>query len=54
LEKLFYDGTKKGIKPEHAKRLEDILDRLNAAVTVEDVSNNDSKETTTHSSGWNS
>ena len=31
LEEFFYTGNKKGIKPEHASRLERILDRLNAA-----------------------
>lgn len=37
LEKLFHDGTKKGIRPEHAGKLEDILDRLNAAAVVGDM-----------------
>jgi proteic killer suppression protein len=37
LEQLFVDGTKKGIRPEHAKRLEDILDRLNAAAEIGDM-----------------
>lgn len=37
LGKLFADGTKKGIQPEHARRLEDILDRLNAAAVVGDM-----------------
>lgn len=37
LEKLFNDGAKKGIRPEHAKRLEDILDRLNAAAEIGDM-----------------
>jgi len=26
LEDFFYDGTKKGIKPQHAQKLADILD----------------------------
>ena len=31
LEKLFNDGTKKGIQPQHAGKLEGILDRLDAS-----------------------
>jgi proteic killer suppression protein len=37
LEDFFYDGTKKGIQPKHAKKLADILDRLDAALVVEDM-----------------
>jgi proteic killer suppression protein len=37
LEDFFYTGKKKGIKPEHANRLEKILDRLNAANEVNDM-----------------
>ena len=37
LEKFFYTGGKKGIMPEHAKRLERILDRLNSANEVKDM-----------------
>jgi len=37
LQKLFLDGPKRGIQPEHAKKLEDILDRLNAATVVDDM-----------------
>lgn len=37
LKALFLDGTKSGVKPEHTKRLEDILDRLNAAAAVDDM-----------------
>lgn len=37
LERLFYDGTKKGIQPQHAGKLEDILDRLDAAAVVGDM-----------------
>jgi len=37
LERLFYDGTKKGIHAEHAKKLEDILDRLDAVAAVDDM-----------------
>ena len=38
LEDFFYTGKKKGIKPEHADRLERILDRLNAASEIRDMS----------------
>lgn len=34
VEDFFYDGTKKGIQPNHAKKLAEILDRLDAAVEV--------------------
>ncbi|MFO7605847.1 MAG: type II toxin-antitoxin system RelE/ParE family toxin [Desulfurivibrionaceae bacterium] len=37
LEQFFYAGTKKGIKPEHAGKLERILDRLNAANDLRDM-----------------
>ncbi|MEI9478342.1 MAG: type II toxin-antitoxin system RelE/ParE family toxin [Deltaproteobacteria bacterium] len=37
LEDLFYDGTKKGIQPKHANKLEDILDRLNQAWEIRDM-----------------
>ncbi len=37
LEDFFYSGSKKGIKPEHAGRLERILDRLNAANDIRDM-----------------
>lgn len=37
LEQFFYTGTKKGIKPEHAGKLERILDRLNAANDLKDM-----------------
>ena len=37
LETFFYTGKKKGIRPEHAIRLERILDRLNAADEVKDM-----------------
>jgi proteic killer suppression protein len=37
LEEFFYTGKKKGIKPEHANRLERILDRLNAANEILDM-----------------
>ncbi len=37
LEDFFYTGRKKGIRPEHASRLERILDRLNAANDIKDM-----------------
>ena len=37
LEDFFYDGTKKGIQPQHADRLADILDTLAAATGVRDL-----------------
>jgi toxin HigB-1 len=37
LEDFFYTGEKKGIKPEHADRLERILDRLNSANELKDM-----------------
>lgn len=37
LERFFLDGTKKGIQPKHANKLELILDTLNAAAKIEDV-----------------
>lgn len=37
LEKFFYTGKKKGIKPDQADRLERILDRLNAASDIRDM-----------------
>ena len=37
IEDFFYTGNKKGIRPEHAGRLELILDRLNAANEVRDM-----------------
>ncbi len=37
VEGFFYTGKKKGIRPEHAERLEIILDLLNAANEVKDM-----------------
>lgn len=37
LEKFFYTGSKKGIKPEHSGRLERILDRLHASSEINDM-----------------
>ncbi len=37
LEDFFYDGVKKGIQPQQAQKLADILDRLDAAKDVADM-----------------
>lgn len=37
LERFFTTGSKKGIRPEHAQRLGDILFRLDHAVRIEDM-----------------
>ncbi len=37
LENFFYDGTKRGIRPEQAKRLRQTLDRLHASERIEDM-----------------
>jgi proteic killer suppression protein len=37
LEDFFYDGTKKGIRADHAQKLADILDRLDAAEDIGDM-----------------
>ena len=37
LENFFYTGKKRGIRPDHADRLERILDRLNAANEIKDM-----------------
>ena len=37
LERFFYTGSKKGIKPDHAKKLARMLDRLNAAKEIKDM-----------------
>ena len=37
LESFFYNGTKKGFQPEHAGKIERILDRLNAASDIIDM-----------------
>ena len=37
LEDFFYDGIKKGIQADHARKLEDILDRLEAAEDIRDM-----------------
>jgi proteic killer suppression protein len=37
LKEFFFAGSKKGIRPEHADRLERILDRLNAANEIKDM-----------------
>ena len=37
LEKFFYGGDKRGIQPAHAQKIADILDRLDASITVQDM-----------------
>lgn len=37
VEGFFYSGSKKGIRPEHAQKLGDILDRLDAAKVIADM-----------------
>lgn len=37
LERLFNDGSKRGIPPVQAQKLTDILDRLDAAVAIQDM-----------------
>jgi proteic killer suppression protein len=37
IEEFFHTGKKKGINPEHADKLERILDRLNAANEIKDM-----------------
>ena len=37
LEKFFYTGIKKGIQPDQAQKLADILDRLDAAAIINDM-----------------
>lgn len=37
LERFFSEGTKRGIQANHAERLGDILDRLNAAAAIGDM-----------------
>lgn len=37
LKEFFFTGGKKGIRPEHADKLERILDRLNAANEIKDM-----------------
>lgn len=37
LEEFFLTGSKRGIQPEHARKLADILDRLNRAAAASDM-----------------
>lgn len=37
LERFFLDGSKRGINPDHATKLGDILDRLDASADVSDM-----------------
>jgi toxin HigB-1 len=34
---FFYDGSRKGIKPDHADKIARILDRLDASASVQDM-----------------
>jgi len=42
LKEFFFSGSKKGIRPDHADKLERILDRLNAANEIKDMNCPDS------------
>lgn len=37
LEEFFYEGTRRGIPAKHAQKIADILDRLDAAVSAQDM-----------------
>ena len=37
LRRFFLEGSKAGIQPNHAERLQSVLARLNTAATIEDV-----------------
>jgi proteic killer suppression protein len=37
LENFFYEGNKRGIGANHAQKIADILDRLDASVTIKDM-----------------
>jgi len=37
LENFFYNGSKKGIQGQHAQKLADILDRLDASNSIKDM-----------------
>ncbi|KKL56608.1 hypothetical protein LCGC14_2243710 [marine sediment metagenome] len=37
LENFFYEGNKSGIQPNHAQKIADILDRLDASVEINDI-----------------
>ncbi|MDA3955772.1 peptidase [Oceanispirochaeta crateris] len=37
LEQFFISGSKKGIQPDHSRKLARILDRLDASITVQDM-----------------
>ena len=37
LEKFFYDGDKRSIQSAHSRKIEDILDRLDASITIHDM-----------------
>ena len=38
LERFFYDSDKRGIQAAHSQKIADILDRLDAAVSIRDMS----------------
>ena len=37
LERFFYNDDRKDINPKHTQKIVDILDRLNASVTIQDM-----------------
>lgn len=37
LEKLFFEGSTKGIQPKHKTKLEDILDLIDSMIQIQDV-----------------
>ena len=37
LAKFFYEGDKRGIQPAHSQKAADILDRLDASVSIQDM-----------------
>jgi proteic killer suppression protein len=37
LKEFFASGSKRGIQPSHARKLEDILDRLDSAAIIDDM-----------------
>lgn len=37
LGEFFISGSKRGVQPGHARKLEDILDRLDSAVVIDDM-----------------
>jgi proteic killer suppression protein len=37
LERFFYNGDKRGIQPAHSQKIADVLDRLDASVSIRDM-----------------